>query len=594
MAGTATPQTPAAPVAPALVNIKIDGVPYQVPKGANLLDVCLKAGQKNKDYPDQREGGPHYVPHFCYHPGLTVAGNCRMCFVKTTTQMKQPDGSFKPMVQYTTSCTNTAAEGLEVDTKSADVTKIQAGIMDLLLINHPLDCPECDKAGECRLQDYDFDYGHDHSKFEFEKVDRHIKSLGNKITIWGTRCIQCSRCIRVCDEVTGTSELAFVNRGDRTVIDIFPGKPIENPLTLNTVEVCPVGALKNKDFLYTARVWNLDEMPGVCGLCAKGCAIRVDSLKGDIKRVMARENLDVNGFWVCDNTRLDFKWANSPKRMDRPHTRQGDVSWEKGLTLAHDALTKARSDKESAWALIHASATNEELYLFRKLFKETLGIENIAVMALPDGEALNFPQFKSPADRNANRFGAQMILGVKNAEESTAKFIAAAEAGTVKHAIVCAGFAHGVQGIEPVAKALGSQSVQNITVIDFQQSLLTELAHLTLPSQTYFETGGSWVNCDLRLQAFRASLPFPLKGRAMTEIFQDLIAKLATPEQPSATTTIGDNGVAVAVAVAASTTVKPRVIIGAAAIFDELVKAVPQFAGHSHLSLIRSKGAKLL
>lgn len=183
---------PASPQAPALVNIKIDGVPYQVPKGANLLDACLKAGRPGKDYPDQREGGPHYVPHFCYHPGLTVAGNCRMCFVKVTTQMKQPDGSFKPMVQYTTSCTNTAAEGMEVDTKSADVTKIQGGIMDLLLINHPLDCPECDKAGECRLQDYDFDYGHDHSRFDFQKVNRHIKSLGAKITIWGTRCIQCS------------------------------------------------------------------------------------------------------------------------------------------------------------------------------------------------------------------------------------------------------------------------------------------------------------------------------------------------------------------------------------------------------------------
>ncbi len=268
--------------------------------------------------------------------------------------------------------------------------------------------------------------------------------------------------------------------------------------------------------------------------------------------------------------------------------RQGEVSWDKGLVLAAESLEKALAEKDSTWALIGASATNEELFLFRKLVKETLGIENIAVMALPDGAPKNFPGFKSPADRNANRFGANMILGIKNAEESVARFIAASEAGTVKHAIVCGGFAHGMTGLEPITKALGGQSVQNIVAIDFQQSILTELAHLTLPSQTYFETGGSWVNCDLRLQAFRASLPFPLKGRAMTEIFQHLLTRMATPVAAAASTASQP------LAANPAAPVTPVVTIGAAAIFDDLVKAVPQFAGHSHLSLIRSKGARLL
>jgi NADH-quinone oxidoreductase subunit G len=409
---------PAPQPAPATVNVKIDGVPYTVPKGANVLDACLKAGRANKDYPDQREGGPHYVPHFCWHPGLSISGNCRMCFVKVTTYMKKGD-ALVPNTMPTIACNSTVAEGMEIDTKSAEVQKIRAGIMDLELLNHPLDCPECDKAGECRLQDYDFDYGHDHSKFDFQKVDRHIKSLGSKINIWGTRCILCSRCIRVCDEVSGTAELAFVNRGERSVIDIFPTRPLENTIALNTVEVCPVGALKNKDFLYTARVWNLDENAGVCGLCSKGCATRVDSLKGVVKRIMARENLEVNGFWVCDQGRLDHKWVNSEKRFDRPLVKGGSgdrsVAWATGYSRAAEALKKMGAEKGEAWILAQASATNEELWLVKQI-SLALGIENLAVMAAPDREPINYPGFKAPKDANANRLGAQIILGVSSAE----------------------------------------------------------------------------------------------------------------------------------------------------------------------------------
>ena len=591
---------PAPAPAQATVNVKIDGVPYVVPKGANLLDACLKAGRANKDYPDQREGGPHYVPHFCWHPGLSISGNCRMCFVKTTTYAKKGD-ALVPMTMATIACNTVVAEGMEVDTKSEEVQKIRAGIMDLELLNHPLDCPECDKAGECRLQDYDFDYGHDHSKFDFKKVDRHIKSLGSKINIWGTRCILCSRCIRVCDEISGTSELAFVNRGERSVIDIFPTRPLENPLALNTVEVCPVGALKNKDFLYTARVWNLDENPGVCGLCSKGCATRVDSLKGVVKRIMARENLDVNGWWVCDQGRLDHKWVNSDKRYDRPLVKSAtgtdkSVSWSKGFTLATEALQKAAAEKDSAWALVHASATNEELWLF-KMLVDSLGITNRAVIAAPDREPIVLKAFQAPKDSNANRAGARIILGIDNAEDSISRFVAASKAGSVKHVFVLSGLPHGFEGLAPVTEALGQQSVSNIVAIDFQQGLLTELANVSLASQTWFENGGSWVNADNRLQAFRAALPFGLKGRPATEILQELLTRVSTSGSQPGTAPAGsptpETNTSAATATATATAATPKVILGPAALFDELAPQVPQFTGHSHLSLIRTKGTKL-
>ncbi|MBX3474131.1 MAG: (2Fe-2S)-binding protein [Planctomycetes bacterium] len=599
-----------------LVNIKIDGKPYQFPKGTNLLMACLKAENPASDYPDQNTGGEHYVPHFCYHPGLSVSGNCRMCFVKTKVMVKRGD-QMVPMEQITTSCTNTVSEGLEVFTKTDDVKKVRAGIMDLELINHPLDCPECDKAGECALQDYAFDHGHAASKFEFEKVKAHIKPLSDKITIWGTRCIQCSRCIRVADEISGTSELCFVNRGDHTVIDIFPGKPIENDLSLNTVEVCPVGALKNRDFLYTARVWNLDEMPGVCGLCAKGCATRVDSLRNEVTRVMARENPKVNDFWICDQARLDFKWINSPKRMDRPRTRAGMVSWDFGYDAAVESLRRAASEPAKAWALAHASMTNEEMFLFRRLVRQRLGISNIAVMAQPDKAPLNYPKFKSPADANANRIGAQIVLGVQNAEDSMRAFAEACGRGEVNHVLVWSGMPHGMEKLPEVTRALASESISNIVAVDFQSSTLTELAHVVLATTTHVETAGSWINHAMLLQAFRPALPYPREGRVGTEILQELLFRLGetAAELPDAgktplaalgadsyrreATQRGWEGSSTVPVFAGRGEVavesRPRkLILSPAAVFDQMVAEVPQFAGHSHLSLIQHKGAQLL
>lgn len=598
-----------------MVNVKIDGKDYQFPKGTNLLDACLAADRPGEDYPDQNRGGEHYVPHFCYHPGLSVSGNCRMCFVKTKQMVKRGDKVI-PMEMATTSCTNVVAEGLEVDTKGEEVLKIRAGIMDLELINHPLDCPECDKSGECALQDYAFDYGHADSKFDFEKTKAHIKPLGDKITIWGTRCIQCSRCIRVADEITGTSELCFINRGDLTVIDVFPGQPIDNPLALNTVEVCPVGALKNRDFLYTARVWNLEEMPGVCGLCAKGCASRVDSLKGEVTRVMSGENTNVNDYWVCDRGRTDFKWINSPKRIDEPLTKKGHVRWDSGYDRAVEGLKKLADNKTDSWAIANAHMTNEELFLFKRLVKDNLGIDNVAVLAAPDVEAYDFPKFKSPADGNPNRNGVNVILGIDNAEASITKFVEAANAGKAKHVFVWSGLPHGMDHHDEFVKALGAEAVESIVAVDFQSSILSELADVTLASTSWYETAGSWINHEWRLQAFRAAMPHPRAGATGVEILQNVLHRMAPQEADSTATEAGvttpggvgsaeyrshseqraDGSATIAVMdKSGEMATKSKVrVVSPAAIFDEMADSVTQFNGQSHLKLIQSKGTPLM
>lgn len=597
------------------VNITIDGKAYTVPKGSNLLMACLTHGEETSaEYPDQNEGGEHYVPHFCYHPGLSVSGNCRMCFVKTKQMVKRGD-QLVPMEMMTTACTNTVAEGLEVFTKTDDVKKVRAGIMDLELINHPLDCPECDKSGECSLQDFAFDHGHAASKFDFEKVASHIKPLSEKITIWGTRCIQCSRCIRVADEISGTSELCFINRGDRTTIDVFPGKPLDNPLAINTVEVCPVGALKNRDFLYTARVWNLDQLPGVCGLCAKGCSNHVDTLKGEVARVMGRENTNVNDWWLCDRGRLDYKWINDAKRIDLPLTKQGHVGWEKGYELAAAGMKQASENAGSAWAIASATMTNEEMFLFKKLAGR-LGLSNIAVMAEPDVEPLSFPGFKAPADGNPNRSGAGIILGVQDAEASIQKFADACAKGAVEHVLIWAALPHGMEQQPAVTKALGAEKVKNIVAIDFKRSLLSELADVTLAATTYVETGGSWINGEMYLQAFRPALRYPREGRIGVEILQELlysleeaVAEEAAPEFPGTPLSGNEDtfvpgarqrgweGTATIPVLAGSGQIatKPRrTVVSAAAVFNQLAEELPQFSGHSHLSLIQNNGASLM
>ncbi|MCK6439442.1 MAG: 2Fe-2S iron-sulfur cluster-binding protein [Planctomycetes bacterium] len=549
-----------------MVKIVVDGKEHMAPAGANLLEVLLQFGRDDERYPDQRDHGPHYVPHYCWHPGLTVAGNCRMCFINMTTEMKRGD-KVEKVTTPTTACTNVVREGLEIDTKSAKVKDTQNGVQEFLLINHPLDCPECDKSGECRLQDYAFDFGRDYSRYDEKKVGSHIKQLGPNIDFFGTRCIQCSRCIRFSDEVSGTSELCFVNRGDRTTIDTFPTIPIDNRLDLNVVELCPVGALKNHDFLYQARVWNLEENESVCNLCSKGCNMRYDSLRGVVKRTMALENRGVNDFWICNDGRLNFEWINRADRLLQPRDKQGsDLSWSDAYVSTIERL-RSHMDKNPGeiGVVLNCSQTVEELYLMRTLFKEKLGVTRFAAIARPAGKAETFKHFEIEADKNPNRRGVELVFGITDADASIKDMVSALNGGKVKTLVVVNNSWDSYVPAELKAATSKAGFVVGFALFndDFCKS-----CDIVFATQTHAEKDGSYINSKWRLQAFRKAVP-DVGGLSDTEVLQELLDRLSPDDAPVQ-------------------------IQSAAGVFKSATSAIPQLSGYSHRDLIRSGGATLM
>lgn len=573
-----------------MCKVVVDGITYEMPAGANLLSELLKIGREDAPgyglptpegvspgpgytritYPDQRDHGDHYVPHYCWHPGLSVSGNCRMCMVNITTEMRRGD-SVQKMTQTTTACTNVVRDGLEIDTRSDAVQQVRYGIQEFLLLNHPLDCPECDKSGECRLQDYAFDFGRDHSRFDETKTANHIKQLGPTIDFFGTRCIQCSRCIRFADEVSETYELCFVNRGDRTVIDTFPGEPIDNGLDINVVEVCPVGALKNHDFLYQARVWSLEENESVCNLCAKGCSVRYDSLKGVVKRVMGAENTSVNGWWACNHGRLNFEWINREDRLIGPRTREDEfgIAWTDAyVSIAERLRTHLDGDPASLAVVLNCSQTVEELFLTRQLFKDTLGCKTFgAIAAADEAWSEEFAKFPRPADRNPNRRGVELVFGISNAEASLNDVVTALNAGKIKTLVVVN---NSWNGTLPADLKAAMGKAEFVIGMGLYNDEFCGLCDYTLGTQTHVEKDGCFVNADWHLQAFRRALP-EVAGQNDGVILQELLERLE-PASGGAR----------------------RQVVTAASIFKRAADAIPQLAGYTHSQLIRDGGARLV
>ena len=300
------------------VKIKIDDKEVTVPSNWTVIKACHENGVD--------------VPHYCYHPDLSIAGNCRICMVGVK-------GAPRPVV----ACAQPITENMEVTTKGKDIEEARKSVMEFMLINHPLDCPECDQAGECRLQDYSYDYGRDHGRFHEEKVVKSKATMGPHVKYWGSRCIVCTRCVRFTDEVSGTGDLGVIYRGDKSEIALFPGKVMDNPLSMNTVDICPVGALVSSDFLYQTRVWNLHSRPSMCSDCAVGCNTRVDlDAKGNIKRIVPRRNDQVNKEWMCDYGRLSFPYVKE-NRLMKPMVDGRDAPYKDARKAAAALLKKKHS-----------------------------------------------------------------------------------------------------------------------------------------------------------------------------------------------------------------------------------------------------------
>ena len=499
-----------------MAKIKLNGKELEVPAGKPLLQGCLDAGA--------------YVPHYCYHPGLTPAGNCRMCLVKVSNSRK-----------LEASCMYPASDGLEVTTEGPEVDKARKDVMEFLLINHPLDCPICDKAGECALQDYTYTYRGGLSRFQEPKNIRHTKDLGPNIKIWGNRCIVCTRCVRFTDEVSGTGELCVVNRGDHSVVDVFPGVPIDNQLSLNVVDICPVGALIDKNFLFAARVWFAKQTKTVCGSCSRGCNATVTALDEQVKRIIARPNADVNQYWMCDEGRLNHAFVRSEKRLT---SARGTA---RELAAAANAIV-AKYGPESVGGLVSAWNTIEEMFLFRGLMA-ALKARYPGLLTLTKGERQKFPGgFTIEPDKTPNRAGGEILFGAESAGVGLEGVISAAQSGKLKGLIVLNGIPN-FEFPEPLVKA--AEKLEFLAVLDILSSPLTEKAHVVLPGAAWAEKDGTFVNFQRRAQRIRRAVKPPGAAAPEIEAIQNALVDLQARER----------------------------VVSAEGVFREVAKEVREFAG---------------
>ncbi|MHC4830084.1 MAG: NADH-quinone oxidoreductase subunit G, partial [Planctomycetota bacterium] len=435
-------------------------------------------------------------------------------------------------------CATEVREGMEIRTGSPMVLEAREGVLESLLINHPLDCPVCDQAGECDLQDFSFNHGQPTSRFREEKHVKHTKDLGPEVRLYGNRCINCTRCVRFSQEISGTSDIVQVNRGGRNVVDTFPGIEFDNPLSGNVVDICPVGALVSRDFLHKSRVWQLTETPSVCPHCATGCSTLVHTRDEEIMRIKPRANPEVNGFWMCDTGRLGYGFVSDGRIKHHAVRGEGGKLERTSFHGAVSALAdKVAEAGEAVYAFASAFMTNEELYSLRRIVPP----ERIGLLAREDGKEQRFyPQwgdsernpalagqheraalyedgasFVISADRNANRTGAQRILGKEACSDKQRLAVEKAiRNGDAKVVIAFTGLPEGLRFEDAFLETL--QRAGHLCLIDLTESTLHEVAGQVIPGAAFAEKEGTYTNGRGSTQ--RLGVARPTVGHARPEL----------------------------------------------------------------------------
>jgi len=513
------------PVPPAIekIKVKVDGREIEVPR--------LMADWSGKLTPmtmiQACELAKVDVPHYCYHPKLPVAGNCRMCLVEFGTPalgpdrkpILNPDGTPKIIKspRPAIACTTPISPGMEIYTNTPGVKQMREGVLEFLLINHPLDCPICDQAGECKLQEYSVDYGQSASRFVEAKVHKpKVVDLGPRILLDDERCILCTRCIRFTKDIVGDDALGIVNRGSFNALTAYPGKAFDNNYTLNTVDICPVGALTSKDFRFQMRVWFLKETKSICTSCATGCNILIGSREGKIYRYTPRENDAVNGPWMCDAGRLNYKWIGREDRLLKCGVRSAecgvrDITWTETLSKIAEKLKQAPAG--SVAIVASARQTNEELWLLSKL-KVKLGAVSDSVLRAGEGDKLLVS-----ADKNPNTCGAQLTgIAADPMGTNLPKIAEGIRNGKIKTLIV---FGEDVTKYGIGADLLGK--LETLIVSDILPNATTKLAHYLLPGCAHAEKRGTFTNTKGRVQKFMKAVEPPGEARPEWEFLHDLV-----------------------------------------------------------------------
>jgi NADH-quinone oxidoreductase subunit G len=468
--------TPVAPAAPAaeMVNVTIDGQPRQFPKGTNLLEACNQVGCD--------------VPYFCYHAGLSSPAVCRQCLVDVKGQPKPVPSCYTPV-----------ADKMEVTTNSPKVLDIRRQMLEFTLVNHPIDCPICDKAGECSLQKHYFDWDAKYARNDGIKVEKDkVVDIGKHIVLDQERCILCTRCIRVCDEVAKEPELTMAQRGDHEVLTTAPGKRLDNPYSLNTVDVCPVGALTSKDFRFSMRVWELQTTQSICTGCATGCNIEVHSSRNEVYRLVPRFNEAVNKHWMCDEGRFTYKGLGAA-RQAVPLLMGSPTSWDRALDEAGKRLKEAVEKSASTVGVIFsAQSTNEDLHVLARLC-DSLKIGKRYLAGNPDGWS---DDILVSADKNPNTAGARAIGGSLGSLADLARDL---RAGVLTALLVVndsGGFA--TEAI-PAGVKLDLTSVSTVVVLGSHQGPLVDAAAVALPLAMWGEVDGTITNKKGMVQRLRAA-----------------------------------------------------------------------------------------
>ena len=477
-----------------LINLTIDGVPVSVPKGTLVIEAAKQAGV--------------LVPHYCYHPGLSVAGVCRMCLVEIEKA---------PKLQI--ACATQVAEGMVVCTQSPQAKDARMGVLELLLINHPLDCPICDQAGECELQDFTFQEGRPATRYspEYPKRFNPVEDFGPDVLYVPNRCILCTRCVRFMEDVAKEPVLNVSERGDRAYIGVHPEARLDHPWAGNVVDLCPVGSLLSKDFLHKARAWELDKTASVCTGCSQGCNVTLDTRESVVVRVRPRSNLDVNRYFICDHGRMNYRWINRGDRIEAPLVRrEGELhatDWDEALERVAALLRGAGGGGGgggggTAVALVSPRASTEALFLARELFAGFDWTGAFQVVMGEEAPLAGVPNLALRAERAPNGAGAELLGYTRD----YAAALRAAESAALLFVLD-----------EP------ELSVRTAGALIYAGTVLPDGArdaHVVLPLANVAEEDGTYVNRDGRAQRYFQAKPAPGMARPAWWVLAELGAAL--------------------------------------------------------------------
>lgn len=502
-----------------------------------ILQACLDAGME--------------IPYYCYHQGLSIVASCRICLVEIESPDPKDPAKLVKVPKLVPSCQTPAVDGMKVHSISPKAIANQKAVMEFLLLNHPLDCPVCDQAGECNLQDYSYQYGRSESRFDEDKAKKPKKDIGKHVVLYSDRCIMCTRCVRFTREISGTAELAVFGRGHREEIDVFQGKSLDNPLSGNVIDICPVGALLDKDFLFTQRVWFLKKSPSISPFSSGGENIFIEHNQGRVYRIKPRFNANVNKWWISDDIRYGWDFVHN-NRLQAPVSKgvPQELSAAQGIGQLDQAIKKiATTAPGSTMLILNPFDSTEEMFLAAQWMRR---VDPQAWLVLIEPKVDGQDQvFKNPAtgavtytlyaEKAPNRRGAEKVLAKLGGNTcKLADVQGKIKAGQISTALVLADpFGHGDQALETALTGL-----ETLLVLSTRPDGLVPQATLALPVCTWAEKSGVFENHAGLIQAFKQAIAPLDNTRSAGSIFWDLMDLAGTYDSAAVRRMMSDLGLA--------------------------------------------------